>query len=113
MMAQVQQRLKQHAHNPRPYHKTKQPLTTPKTQLRKNQQSLKQISKSNHSPRRFNVCRLLFFSSAAATAAAPAAPTELPDDGAGSAAPQATRSQPTPIPQNKTTPHNTKNPTPQ
>jgi hypothetical protein len=94
---------------PTPMPQNKQQSQHPKTTKIKTIQSLQTISKSKISHERltevimglFNVCRLLFFSNAAANAAAPASPTLFPDDGAASAATQATQSQPTPMPQNK------------
>jgi hypothetical protein len=94
MMAQLQQRHKQHNRKTHA-HATKQTtITTPKKNKNQNHPISTNNIKDQISPlSKFNVCRLLFFSNAAANAAAPASPTLFPDDGAASAATQATQSQ--------------------
>ena len=89
MMAQVQQQHKQQYHNappiPQNHPQSQNPAATPsKTTITQNK------SIHQNSQPRCNVCRLVFFSNAPASAAAPAAPTAFPDDSGGSAASQTT-----------------------
>ena len=90
MMAEVQQPHKQHIAT-LPHTTTSSPVTTtPQQLLQKQHNHSKIIKKKEISLPRFNVCRLVFFSNAPASAAAPASRTELSDDGGGSAATQTT-----------------------
>ncbi len=93
IMAALQQQHEQHitAHAPPPLSQTKTKSSTTRKQkipLLRNQPQSK-ITQTN-SLFKFNVCRLVFFSNAAASAAAPAAPTFVPDHGGASAATQTT-----------------------
>ena len=76
-------------HSARPSHKkTKSSTNKTKMPLLRNQPQ-SNITQTN-SLLRSNLCKLVFFSNAAASAAAPASPTLLPDHGGASAATQTT-----------------------